>query len=491
MFGVSNASVPPTALARPRVTSRTMWLLALTGVAFAVRAWVCHETIDVPGDGPTRAIAAFEWAQAPHVVTWGLWPPGLVYLAGLVSLVAPDPIWSVRLVNVVCGVAAVPMLFVLVRAAFTAEVAWIAAAWLAVLPLHVELSATSLAEVSFVLEMLVGVWLVTMADTARRWQIAAGLLALLWATMTRYEAWWFAPVLVAVAAATTRSWPFTLAVAAALGVFPVLWSLGNLLSAGDAFYGFSMARKGAELAAASPIGWGDAVTMLATSVRDEIGAPLAFSLILGLALLAVGLGDRRRQWAYAAVTATFWLAMTWFAMRRGNSVFDRYLLFGIVLLLPYAAVPWTALRRRAPRAALAAVVLLAGTMLAPRLQGWPPSGHWLAWSRPHDMQALVEWMRASEYHDDPLLLTDMGWEASYFALYWPEAAPRRLIVSDWTSDGELRRYLRLRRPTLLITRADDRAMHTLISEVSGRPLDLATPLRSFGTLRVHALDTRR
>jgi hypothetical protein len=473
----------------PGASRETPRLLGLVLVGLALRGVTCALSVDVPGDGPTRAITAYEWAQAPHVVIWGVWPPGLLYLSGFVSLVAPDPVWSVRLVNVLLGTAVIPVFFWLVRRVFGADAAWLATALLAVLPLHVELSATSLAEVSFVFEMVMGIWFVATVTAPVPWQLIAGLTALLWATMTRYEAWWFAPVLGVVAAATMRRWLPVLGVGLALVVFPLVWSVGNWLAVGDAFYGFTMARKGAEIAGTPPISLPNGIAMLAGAVIHEVGWPLALSMLAGGVLAGMTLPSQQRaRVAYAAIAATFWLAMTWFAMRRGHSIFNRYLLLGIVLLLPYATLPWTRLRRHAPRAFAVGVVLLACSTITPRLHAWPPSASWITWSPPRDMQTLTAWMRHSSYRDAPILITEMGWAASYFALYWPEAAPRRLIVSSWTEDDEIRRFLAQRRPLLLVTTPEDEPMRARLERLAGYAIDTSAPLQRFGAIEVHAFE---
>ena len=466
-------------------------LLGLVAIAFVIRGLLCLLTLDVPGDGPTRAIMAYEWARAPHLVTWGGWPPGLLYLSGVVSLIAPDPIWSVRAVNLLLGTATIPVFFWLVRRVFTLETAWFAAALLVVFPLHVELSATSLAETSFVFEILLGLWLLTAVRDPSPGQLAVGFTALFWATMTRYEAWWFAPVLVVAVATATRRWLPSFGVAVAVVTFPLLWSIGNFLALGHAFYGFDLTQRGAEIAGTHPIVFPEAIAMLASIIGREAGWPLTLSMLVGVFLVPIANGAvlRRERGAYAAITATFWLAMTWYAMRRGHVVFNRYLLLGIVLLLPYAERPWSRLRDRAPKASVVAMVLLVCSTVMPRLGTWPPSASWLTWSPPSDMQALTTWVRRSPYRDATILITEMGWNASYFTLFWPEAAPRRLIVSSWTDDDELRRFLADRRPSLLVTTQDDGPFRSRIERLAGGPIITPRPLQSFGAIEVHVLQT--
>lgn len=481
--------------AATRIASRdTTALLLLTGFAFAVRLTLCLATLDVPGDGPTRAIWAWEWAQSPSLVTYGVWPPGLLYLSGLVSVVVSDPRWAVRLVNLAAGAATIPIVFLLVRTVFAADVAWGAALSLSVLPLHVELSATSLSEPTFVLEILVGFYFLVLTRDPTRTQTAVGLLALLWATMSRYEAWWLAPVMVASVAVARRRWSAVAAVAVAVFAFPIAWSVGNFVALGDPLYGFTMTAKGAEIGGTPPIGLWDAVAMLASLVTAELGWPLALgvpmALVLTITNLAITNGTRLRLTPaiYAAVTGTFWIVMTWFAMRRGHSVFNRYVLLGIVLLLPYAALPWCRLARRlSPRAVVIVGVVLACSLIAPRLDRWPMHVKWITWTVPRDVEALTTWMRESEYRSDPIVLTSMGWTASYFTSYWPAASPQRIIVSEWTENYELETFLARRRPALLATTSDDAAMRRRVEALAGDTTIDSLPIRTFGAIEVYRL----
>lgn len=455
-------------------------------LALGVRVLVAAFSYDVPGDGPSRALAAWEWLQHPHLITWGFWPPGLTYLGGLVGLLQSDPRWSLRIVNLVAGTMTVPVFYAVVRRIAAAPIAWAAAAVLATLPLHVETSASSLTESTFILEMLLGLWVVLRARTATasEWVVAA--FAIFWATMTRYEAWWFAPIFV-VAVAAARRWQAAMALGIGMGSFPVLWTLGNYRAIGDPFYGFNMARLGADIAGTPPVGMGHALGILAGVIRIELGPVLAIGLLGGAFLVARA---ARRQFGfaravYAAVVATFWTAMTWFTMRRGLSVLDRYLLLGLVLLLPVAVLPWVR-PCRTPRGLVGVAVVLALSSTLPRFDRWPPATTWVTWSAPTDVATMTAWLRASPYRDATIVFTEMGWASSYFALFWPEAAARRMIVSPWTTDYELRMFLR-RTPSLLITMPADEELQRRIERIGGRPMVGAPPIATFGAFEVRPL----
>ncbi|MCC6766821.1 MAG: glycosyltransferase family 39 protein [Deltaproteobacteria bacterium] len=455
-------------------------------IALVARSVVAAFSVDVPGDGPTRAIEAWRWQQNPHLVMWGVWPPGLTYLTAVVALVQPDPRWSVRILNVVAGTMTIPVFAAVARRIVAPNAAWLATASLALLPLHVELSVTSLTESTFILEILIGLWLVMRAReaTVAAWMLGATALAL--AVMTRYDAWWFAPALLAAVASTGR-WRGFVGLALAMGMFPVAWCVGNMLAVGDPLYGLSMVRRDSEIAGAVSTGLGPALAIIAEVGADALGLPL----VMGVAV-AIGIALRRgrellrfERVVYVAVTGTFWIAITWFAMNRGRNVFDRYLVLGLVLLLPVAAVPWSRLcRTRRVLAGLAVVLALASAM--PRLEQWPPRTRWITWSPPRDMELLTAWMRSSPYRDASVVLTEMGWVSTYFALLWPEATARRIIVSPWTTDYELGRFLE-RRPTLLVTVPTDADLRQRIERVGGGPMIGASPLRTFGALEVRVL----
>jgi hypothetical protein len=104
--------------------------------------------------------------------------------------------------------------------------------------------------------------------------------------------------------------------------------------------------------------------------------------------------------------------------------------------------------------------------------------------RPVEIEQLAAWLSASEYRNDCLLLTDLGWEASYLALYWPDVALRQRIVSAWMDDADIERVLG-DRPSLLVTRADDAEQQGRIAQAIGAPLDAAPKVYGVGPIEVY------
>ena len=78
--------------------------------------------------------------------------------------------------------------------------------------------------------------------------------------------------------------------------------------------------------------------------------------------------------------------------------------------------------------------------------------------RPLAILELNEWLRTSVYRDDFLLFTRLGWQSSYVSLYWPAMIGRALTVSNYTSDEEIRKFIRAKPPSLRITRPGDIAL---------------------------------
>lgn len=485
-------------------------VVVCTVAAAAYRVLLLATTHDVPGDGPSRAAIAMAWASAPELPTCGAWPPGHVLLAGLFQMLLPGP-WSARVLNVVLGTMSVPLLYAVVARTWDRRVALLAAATLALLPLHAELAATSLTETAFTWTLLLAWWLLLRASQtepssargARLRALVAAGVALSLAQTLRYEGWPFAPVVVAWwllwCARSTRE-------AALLAVlvlwFPIAWTAGNA-RCGDAFLGFHAALG--ELAVPTDGGPVAKAIFAARVVRVELGVVATLAVLAGAACEITLLRRRRssRERVLAlAFTGTAWAVLGAAVAARGASVWTRYFLPALVLALPFAAASLQLVRPSAAASlqlvrgdgrlrrgvvALGAGVLLLG-LVVPDLAGRRPR-HWLRAEPPRAAAQLAAWLAADPARMKmPILATPAGWELTYLPLLAPDTYWRFRTCSAWIAQVDLVRWvdeLRGGGPFLVVTRDGDEAELARLERVAGRPLAVGTPeLRADG-LRVY------
>ena len=245
-------------------------------VAFAVRLLALLFTYEISGDGPGRAWDAYGWSVAPEFFRYGGWPPGYTYIAGVFMWLVPDPLVSVRILNVLMGSLTVPVFYLLIRRVFGRWAALFSGSILAIVPLHVGLSATSLTEPLFLFLLVAGTLMFVkgtmegrVGQVGRKW-LAGGTIVLVLAEMTRYEAWTLAPAFALYYFLATRRIRASIVVASALAVFPLVWSASNYFHAGNALKGFTEAVRGTESGAA-PVTFPRAVYGLAWHVVVQVG----------------------------------------------------------------------------------------------------------------------------------------------------------------------------------------------------------------------------
>jgi 4-amino-4-deoxy-L-arabinose transferase-like glycosyltransferase len=152
-------------------------LLAILLVAAMARSALLVMAVDVPGDGPLRAFEAYQWSRSPHWVMYGMWLPGLIYLGGIASMLVPNPVIAVRLLNTVVGALTAAVVFAYARQVYGSRTAWLTGLAIAVFPLHVTLSASSLSEPSFVLWVVLAECILMRASALGTNAPFAGMLA--------------------------------------------------------------------------------------------------------------------------------------------------------------------------------------------------------------------------------------------------------------------------------------------------------------------------
>lgn len=484
--------------ATPRVRAG---LVLCTAIAALYRIALVTTSWDVPGDGPSRASIALGWAADPALLVCGGWPPGFSYVVGGFSRLVPWPLWTAPLLNVLLGVASVPLLYGIGARTWGPPAGLAAAAALAVMPLHAELSATSLTEVSFVFTVLAG-WLVLLGAASdelparRRARLLAGGAILTAAAMLRYEAWILAPVWPAWWWWRRRDRRETVVLAVLVAWFPLAWTLGNA-RCGDAFMGFRAALQ--EPSAGAGFGLGAAVAYLADLTARELGTPLAVLLAVGAAFELVRALARRTtpcRLLALGVAGVAWLLLVRFAMSRGSSAWNRYAVAALVLALPLAFAPLARLSRtRAARTvATASVALVLLWMLVPDLAGGR-ARHWLRAAPPVQAAEMARWLAADPSRATlPIVTTPVGWELWYLPLYDPPVFPRLWVVSSWISDDDVHAHVEALRGAgafLFATRDGDEADVARLVEVAGAALTAGEPVFRSGPLRVYRVSLPR
>ncbi|MEW6267748.1 MAG: hypothetical protein AB1689_00455 [Thermodesulfobacteriota bacterium] len=449
-------------------------------------------TFDVPGDGPTRATMAHAWAAAPTVPSCGAWPPGHTVLAGSLAALGAPALWGARALNVALGTASVPLLWSVAAATWGAAAALPAAAALALLPLHAELSATSLTETSFLFALLLG-WRLLLAAAGAQAAVAqwltllAGGLCTMVAQTIRYEGWVFPPLLVLWWLIRTRHIGQTLVLTATTLAFPVAWTVGNA-RCGDPWMGFHAALQEPQ-AGDGYSAWHAARHLVATSSM-ELGTVLAAAVALGL-LIELWRACTRRctvdEMLALGLGATAWIVLERSTISRGASAWNRYAITALVLALPFAFVPMQLLPGRRRLLASVLTALPVAAMVLGGASGARPL-RWLTTRAPEDARRLAQWLSDPARADRIVVSTPVGWELTYLPLYLPDVGSRFVTVSSWLPDDAVARALRNAYASgafLLVTRVGDEEDLGRIRRLTPRPLELRAPIFHAGDLRVH------
>src|SRR5713101_2809067 len=141
------------------------------------------------GDGPVRVEIAERWARAPHLwrgfsEAYQFGPLHLTLLGGTLEL-WPDRLWAPRVLSLLCGLAAVWLLFRIAARLLGPQAAFVAALGLSLSPLHIQASTTGASEAIF-LAFLLGALLCTLDD-----RIVAAAVLLGAAGLIRYDGWMY------------------------------------------------------------------------------------------------------------------------------------------------------------------------------------------------------------------------------------------------------------------------------------------------------------
>ena len=473
----------------------------LTLTALVIRVLVLIYWVDVPGDGPTKAMYAYNWHKSPYIVTQGVWLPGFLYLTGLFSFIVPNPLISIRILNLILGTLTIPMFYLLVRKVFGNLPALFAAGVLSLLPLHVGLSASSMTDVSFLLEIIAGIFFIIKATemtSKRKAYLAMALFCLCLAEMTRYEAWVFVPFFPAYLYWKTRRLRYAILVTFVLSLFPISWMAGNYIHNGDFLLGFTAAKVDAW---GSEVGLFEALKIMGKMTVQQLEWTLVLFAFWGMMLFSLqGLQKKLRseQVLYLVMTCFFWILMFHFAKTRGISFQERYLLFGLVNILAFAAVPLFKYFEGDKKLLLGAIAFILFSFILPKLVVYYPVKD-VTRKKPIEIREIAFWLKESPYRHSSILMTRMRERSTFLPLYFPEVGDHfpnlgangrsHLIYAKRLrmADSKLKRFLSEQRPALLITADEDYEVQQRIEAIYGSRIVLGNPIHTQDDIKVYEI----
>jgi 4-amino-4-deoxy-L-arabinose transferase-like glycosyltransferase len=476
--------------------------LGLFLLALIVRMGMMLFTFDVPGDGPTRATKAYQMFLSPTLLTHGDWLPGYDYLHSVFYYVLANPAVTPRVVNVILGALTVPLFCLLVARTFEYSTALISALVLIFLPLHIGLSASSLTESTFLFEFITGSLVLIQAANAERCRLLYLLLAIFLlslAVMTRYEGWALVPVFVAYYYLRTRSLIRSVALATALLIYPAIWTIGNALYSSDPFLGFTSGTGWVQ--GAKPVNWFEAIAIISIKCVRHVGWIFPVTVIVGLAVQCIDLVRQRctlERLFYCLATFTSAASLYHLATIRGISLWDRFLLVGIVLMLPFAILPFTSFARlRKSEWGFPAVALLLSISVACRPQLYESLNFYYndlyvtLW-QPAEIINVASWLKTSRYRDHGVVLTENDGQSWYFPTYFPAAALQHCVITWYSEDAFIGDYclnmgnrLHLGNNYLFITSYKDLKVQRRVERLVGAVIGENSLVHTEGYLRIY------
>jgi 4-amino-4-deoxy-L-arabinose transferase-like glycosyltransferase len=414
-------------------------LLAALAVAAAARLPALLLGMEHYGDGPVRVEIAERWAQAPHLwrgfsEAYQFGPLHLTLLGGALEL-WPDRLWAPRVLSLLCGLAAVWLLFRISARLVGPQAAFVAALGLALSPLHIQASTTAASEAPF-LALLLGA-----IDLLLGGRLVASALLLGAAGMVRYDGWLYLPLL--------AGWLLLRRVHLSRVVFfcmvaalPVpLWLWQNARFGGDWLAPIHYIDQDHRALAAMALGWFGQLRWRAYCLAYwPLSMLLLCSPVLGLLSLA---GAVRALWRRSAgweLAAVAWIPAAYFTFR-GVVLADfrplsRFVLVAATLSFPFA---WSMLAGLPGRLRIATAVLagllLVGTPAGLVLASYGRNGGLAEWARPLSPISTVppgiaqasRWLRANARPDDSLLL-DSAWHYLDIPLAFASGLPDERIA---------------------------------------------------------------
>ena len=236
-----------------KLDKEKIFLIVVAVLALIIRLVVFIQGGNHAADGMYRTILAINWLKAPYFITGDLWPPLHLYMTAFATAIFGNPFVSTRLVSLIFGVLIIFPYYYLVKLLFDNDkrIAMISTLILAFLSIHVQYSTYSMSEVPFAFFLITSLFFFfrfKRDDAKGLANLIISAIFLNAASMTRYEAWLFIPLMAFMVVIEGKSVKkeyikYSLICLAISLIFPISWMIGNYNLFGDAFYGQTWSDK--------------------------------------------------------------------------------------------------------------------------------------------------------------------------------------------------------------------------------------------------------
>lgn len=232
-------------------------LIVLFILALTIRIAVFIQNGNHAADGMYRTILTMNWLKDPYFITSGLWPPLDLYLMAMTTYIFNDPIVSTRLVSLILGTIIIFPYYYLVKLLFDKKIATISTLVLAFTSIYIQYSTYSMSEVPLTFFLVVSLYFFFRFKKGEK-KLTDLILSAIFidlASMTRYEAWLFIPLLtifildiknikdISLKNILKNDIRYIFIFLIISSIFPIFWMIGNYNSYGDPLYGQTWSDK--------------------------------------------------------------------------------------------------------------------------------------------------------------------------------------------------------------------------------------------------------
>ncbi len=214
-------------------------VFALTLVILKLALFPLAQEVDA--DAISRVYISLNFAESPHIIHTGNWPPLFFYMMGGALKIYNDQFFTPVFVNIVLSVLILFPLYSLLKRHFTEQIAFLLCIFFSFSPIVFRLSLLAMSEISYLFFVILSLNALSKSLVEKKvaWSFASGLLLTI-ACGIRYESW-ILGTLIAGLLAYHKSPKEFLCFSLSFSLIPVYWLTSNFIYADGALSSFTWA----------------------------------------------------------------------------------------------------------------------------------------------------------------------------------------------------------------------------------------------------------